>query len=220
MHIGLIGGIGPAATDYYYRGLIKAAATLGRDLELTLAHADTPTLLKNLADDDRLKQVGIYERLTSRLAAAGAECVVVTSIAGHFCIEEFKAISPLPVIDITKVILDDLQSAGIHTVGILGTSAAMTTGMYSKLEPVRVLAPLGNMLADVHKAYVELAQSGNPTDAQVDTFVKAGRGLLDQGSQAILLGGTDLNAIFAEQTYGLPLVDCAGLHLKAIEDMV
>ncbi len=23
MHIGLIGGIGPAATDYYYRGLIK-----------------------------------------------------------------------------------------------------------------------------------------------------------------------------------------------------
>jgi aspartate racemase len=23
MHIGLIGGIGPAATDYYYRGLIE-----------------------------------------------------------------------------------------------------------------------------------------------------------------------------------------------------
>jgi hypothetical protein len=27
MHIGLIVGIGPAATDYYYRQLIAAAAT-------------------------------------------------------------------------------------------------------------------------------------------------------------------------------------------------
>lgn len=192
MHIGLIGGIGPAATDFYYRGLIKAAATLGRDLDVTIVHADISTLLRNLAEDDRSKQVGIYERLTSRLAAAGAECVVVTSIAGHFCIEEFKVISPLPVVDITQVILDDLQSAGTHTVGILGTSTAMTTGLYSKLEPVRVLAPLGSMLSDVHEAYVELAQSGNPTDAQVDTFVKAGHSLLDQGAQAILLGGTDL----------------------------
>jgi aspartate/glutamate racemase len=26
MHIGLIGGIGPAATDYYYRGLIEGHA--------------------------------------------------------------------------------------------------------------------------------------------------------------------------------------------------
>ena len=43
MHIGLIVGIGPAATDYYYRQLIAAAARAGKDLELTMAHADTPT---------------------------------------------------------------------------------------------------------------------------------------------------------------------------------
>jgi aspartate racemase len=35
MHIGLIVGIGPAATDYYYRQLIAAAARAGKDLELT-----------------------------------------------------------------------------------------------------------------------------------------------------------------------------------------
>jgi aspartate/glutamate racemase len=32
MHIGLIGGIGPAATDYYYRGLIEGHAAAGRAL--------------------------------------------------------------------------------------------------------------------------------------------------------------------------------------------
>jgi aspartate/glutamate racemase len=42
MHIGLIGGIGPAATDYYYRGLIDGHAAGGRRLDLirpmTISH--------------------------------------------------------------------------------------------------------------------------------------------------------------------------------------
>ena len=46
-----------------------------------------------------LAQTTIYTRHTNRLVSAGAECVVVTSIAGHFCIDEFKAVSPLPVVD-------------------------------------------------------------------------------------------------------------------------
>ena len=49
MHIGLIGGIGPAATDFYYRGLIGKAAERKIDLDLTIAHADSPTLLANMA---------------------------------------------------------------------------------------------------------------------------------------------------------------------------
>jgi aspartate/glutamate racemase len=34
MHIGLIGGIGPAATDYYHRDLIGEHAACGRRLDL------------------------------------------------------------------------------------------------------------------------------------------------------------------------------------------
>lgn len=49
MHIGLIGGIGPAATDFYYQRLISNFTKRGRPLELTTVHADLPTLLANLA---------------------------------------------------------------------------------------------------------------------------------------------------------------------------
>ncbi len=71
MHIGLIGGIGPAATDFYYRGLIARAASAGHALDLTIAHADTATLLANLMADDQAAQCAIYARLTGRLQAAG-----------------------------------------------------------------------------------------------------------------------------------------------------
>jgi len=71
MHIGLIGGIGPAATDFYYRRLISTFASKKAALELTIVHADTPTLLGNLASNDAATQVAIFMKLTNRLAAAG-----------------------------------------------------------------------------------------------------------------------------------------------------
>src|SRR6266849_1890997 len=130
MHIGLIGGIGPAATDFYYRRLISTFASKKAALELTIVHADTPTLLSNLASNDAAAQVAIYMRLTNRLVAAGAECVVVTSIAGHFCIDAFKAASPLPVVDLISEVNRAIEQRGLKRIGILGTRTAMETRFY------------------------------------------------------------------------------------------
>lgn len=49
---------------------------------------------------DAASQVAIYMKLTKRLAAAGADCVAITSIAGHFCIDAFKTSSVLPVAEV------------------------------------------------------------------------------------------------------------------------
>ncbi|MEM7296210.1 MAG: aspartate/glutamate racemase family protein [Pseudomonadota bacterium] len=216
MHIGLIGGIGPAATDFYYRELIKDAAYLGRDLELTIVHADTPTLLKNLIADDQQAQVEIYQRLTRRLLSVGAERVVVTSIAGHFCIDAFAAVSPLPLIDLTQVLVGWLNRERLTRVGILGTEVVMASGMYGKLAPVEVLAPEGAGLGKVHQAYVTLAQSGIPTPELNQVFFDEGLRLIERGAEAVLLGGTDLNAAFSNSAPGFPVIDCARIHLDEI----
>lgn len=217
MHIGLIGGIGPAATDFYYRRLIKTAAETGRDLDLTIVHADTPTLLRNLAEDRHADQIAIYDRLTQRLAAAGADCVAVTSIAGHFCIDGFAEISARPVIDLTRVLAGWLAKNGMQTVGILGTETVMASGMYGKLAPVEVICPEGRALKDVHTAYVTLASSGVATAALETVFGEAGARLIDRGAEAVLLGGTDLNAVFSSgRETPFPIIDCASIHIDDI----
>ena len=38
------------------------------------------------------------------MLAAGAYCVVVTSIRGHFCTRAFEEVSPLPVVTIIIVV--------------------------------------------------------------------------------------------------------------------
>src|SRR6516164_9597471 len=120
MHIGLIGGIGPAATDYYYRGLIERHAKSNTRLDLTIVHADLTQLAQNRADGNARRQAEIFLRLIQRLAAAGAELVAITSMGGHFCIEELKKLSPLPILDAIPEVDTAIRRRNLRTVGILG----------------------------------------------------------------------------------------------------
>jgi aspartate racemase len=217
MHIGLIGGIGPAATDYYYRRLISAFADRKAPLELTIAHADTPTLLNNLASDDKAAQAAIFTRLAKRLALAGADCVAITSIAGHFCIDAFKAASPLPAVDMIVEVNRAIAERGLSRVGILGTKTVMETRFYGGVTSAGIIPPDGPDLLDVHQAYVTMAASGVVTEAQRSVFNAASHRLVkDKGAQAIVLGGTDLVLVYDERTSDFPVIDCAGVHADAI----
>lgn len=220
MHIGLIGGIGPAATDVYYRGLVGAARQMDKPLEMTIAHADAPTLLANQDAGRVAEQCAIFDRLTQRLAAAGAQAVAITAVAGHFCIDEFKAVSPLPVIDVIEAVAQRMRRDGINRVGILGTRAVMASDLYGKLGGVGFAALPPAELASVHDAYVALAGAGRATPAMRATFDAAVATLQAQGAQAVLLGGTDLATIYNEETAAFPAIDCAQVHISAIADQM
>lgn len=216
-HIGLIGGIGPAATDFYYRRLIAAFAGREPGLALTMAHADTSTLLRHLGAGDAAGQVAVYTRLTERLRAAGADFVVVTSIAGHFCIREFQAVSPLPVVNLIDAVGRAVEARGLRRLGILGTRTAMESRLYGGIASAEVIPPRGQEMDDVHAAYVAMASAGVVTAEQQDVFERAGERLLrEEGVEAILLGGTDLALAFDERTSRIPVIDCVGLHVDAI----
>jgi len=217
MHIGVIGGIGPAATDFYYRRLIAAFASKKTPLELTIAHADAPTLLNNLASNDKAGQAAIFTRLTKRLAAAGANCVAITSISGHFCMDAFKAASPLPPVDMIVEVNRAMAERGLSRVGILGTRTVMETRFYGGVTWAEIIPPGGQDLLDVHQAYVAMAASGVVTEAQRSVFDAASHRLFkDKGAQAILLGGTDLVLVYDARTSDFPLIDCASIHADAI----
>jgi aspartate racemase len=218
MQIGLIGGIGPAATDFYHRRLISLYAKMQAPLDLTIVHADTPTLVDNLERNAATAQAQIFAALTRRLAAAGASFVAVTSIAGHFCRNEFKALSALPVVDMIAEVDRAVTARGTKRVGILGTRTVMQSRLYGSLAHAAVIPPLGQDLDDVHQAYVAMAVTGVATEAQRAVLHSAARRLMEQrkGAEAIMLGGTDLALVFDERTSPFPLVDCAAIHADAI----
>jgi aspartate racemase len=216
MHIGLIGGIGPAATDFYYRGLIDRHATAGIPLELTIAHADVRTMSGNMNDKRPDRQAEIFARLIGRMKAAGAAAAAVTSMGGHFCVKELEAISPLPIINGLAPVDAAIRARKLAKVGIIGTRTVMESSLYGRISTAAVLAPEGEERDRVHQDYVAMASSGLVNDRQRQTFFAAGRRLCERGAEAVLLGGTDLFLAFVGHDCGFPLVDCADIHVDAI----
>jgi aspartate racemase len=217
MHIGLIAGIGPAATDFYYRGLIERHAASGIPLELTMAHADVREMSRNLTNNDPAAQADIFARLVERLKGAGAVAAAITSMGGHFCVKQLEAISPLPILNAIPEIGAAVARRKLRKIGVIGTRTVMESRLYGGMPGVEIVAPEGAAMDQVHTAYVEMAGVGRVTDAQRRTFFDVGRHLCqERGAEAIMLGGTDLFLAFVGHEKPFPLVDCADIHVDAI----
>jgi aspartate racemase len=217
MHIGLIGGIGVAATEFYYRGLVARHERSGTALDLTIVHADVHELTQNAANGEPRKQAESFAKLIDRLAAAGAGAAAVTSMTGHFCIRELEGMSPLPLINAIPEVDAAIKRKNLKTVGILGTRTVMGTKIYGGISAAAVVLPQGDAFDLVHTNYVEMALAGRVTQAQREVFFSIGRRLCQgQGAEAVLLGGTDLCLAFQDQDCGFPVIDCADVHIDAL----
>ena len=217
MHVGLIGGIGPAATVFYYERIVQAFAAAGQPLSLTMGHTSALTLSRNVAAGNAKAQAAEFNRITGQLAAAGADTVVISSMGGHFCAEEFTALSPLPMVSGPQAVATDLKVNGLRRIGVLGTRIVMRTGLYGALGDLDPVAPTGADLDQVNDDYVAMAIAGSATNEQRERLLAAGEKLArEQGAEAVLLGGTDLNLVFDGTPRGYPVVDSALVHVEAI----
>ena len=217
MHIGLISGIGPAATEFYYRGLVAAHEATGAMLDLTIVQADVRDLVRNATAGDAAAQADIYRRLTERLKGAGADAVAVTSLGGHFCISEFETVSPLPVINAIPVIDAYLGASGYKRIGLIGTRFVMQSGIYGGVSSVDFVTPQGDDMDAVHAAYLGIAMPVVPNQDDCAYLFEAGRRLVeDHVAEAVFLGGTDLFLAFEGRDCGYPVIDAAEVHIKAL----
>jgi aspartate racemase len=219
MHIGLIGGIGPAATVVYYERLTRKVQEAGHRLELTIVHADVQVLIANALADRRDEQAAVYAGLIARLQAAGAECAAITSLGGHFCFPETERVSPLPLVSAVTPLDAHFVDARLRRVGLLGTEIVMRTRLYGQLVRTEACAPAGDLVA-LGRVYLEVATSGTCTDEQRSVFFEAGRRMVeDQGVDAVVLAGTDLNLAFAGHDPGYPVIDALDVHVGVLADL-
>lgn len=219
MHIGLIGGIGPAATVAYYQRLCAEMRDRQANLEVTIVHAQTLEVVRRFNKDQRAEQAADYLRLIRRLQAASADCVAITSLGGHFCYEETCAISPLPLVSAVAPLDSFFAGRGVRRIGLLGTGLVMSSRLYGQLLHTQAVAPEHD-LATIGQTYQDMAISGFCTDAQRSLFLSAGRRMVeDQGAEAIVLAGTDLNLAFDGQDPGYPVYDALDVHVAVLADL-
>ncbi len=216
MHIGLIGGIGVSATLVYYKRLTDAIAAAGHKADLTIVHADVKTLVGNNLNDRRAEQAAEYAILLERLHNAGADCATITSLGGHFCYNETREISPLPLVSAIAPMDGYFAEQGIRRVGLLGTQVVMRTRLYGQLAQTEAVV-IDDEIEELGQAYQDMAISGVATDADRARFLDAGQRLVnDLGADAVVLAGTDLGLVFDDATPGYPVIDALDVHVGVL----
>ena len=219
MHVGLIGGIGPAVTFLYYQRLFEIALAKNFPLELTVVNCDMPQFLNNFSQDKKENQASIFAELTDRLKKAGADFVVLPSIGGSFCLNEFMKKSPLPVQDVMTPLSVYMDKYKGKTIGLIGTNKAMNTKIYNFKDEIDWLIPDGEQFNNVHNSYVTLATEGKADKKNTEILISASRTLIDKGAEAIVLGGTDLFLVFENQELPFDVIDCADVHIRHIANL-
>jgi aspartate racemase len=120
------------------------------------------------------------------------------------------------LIDCTR---SELSRRGARRIAILGTQFVMRSDMYGRLDGFDVVRLAADALDLVHENYMKIAAAGavEGSGADVEGIRAVAQGCVrDQGSDVVILAGTELSLAFQEADCGFPALDCARAHLDAI----
>src|SRR6266576_3185289 len=213
--LGLIGGLGPNATVYYYNGLIAAHKAQDRVARMLIAHADV--------DHGRpLAEAGKHDELARYLngfidatAAGGAEMAAIVAVTPHICTAQLTPLLKIPLIDMVAAVADEIRARGLKRIALLGTRSTVESRMFGRLG-VDVVTPKPDEIDFIHNAYLDVVYDRS-TPAGIDRLRELANTLVRRdGAESVLLAGTDLSMVLNEENAGFPTIDCAGVHIREI----
>ena len=213
--LGLVGGLGPNATIYYYNGLIAAHKAQGRVARMLIAHADVDHG-RPLAEAGKLDELARYlNGFIDQTAAAGAEMAAIVAVTPHICSAQLTPLLKIPLIDMVQTVADAIKARGLKRIALFGTRSTVQSKMFGRLG-VDVVMPTADEIELINNTYLDVVYD-RATPAAFDRLRELARTLIARdGAEAVLLAGTDLSMVLNEQNAGFPTLDCAAVHVREI----
>ena len=213
--LGLVGGLGPNATVYYYNGLIAAHRAQGRVARMLIAHADVDGA-RPLAEAGKLDELARYlNGFIDQTAAGGAEMAAIVAVTPHICTAQLLPLLKIPLIDMVSVVADEIAARGLKRIALFGTRSTVQSKMFGRLG-VDVIVPQPDEIDLINTSYLDVVYDRS-TPATFDRLRELAHTLISRdGAESVLLAGTDLSMVMNEQNAGFPTLDCAAVHVKAI----
>lgn len=220
--VGLVGGLGPESTIDYYRRLIK-------EWEREDPHSSPSVVIDSLDSKLVMRLVGrelpaLAEYLLEslhRLKGAGATFGAITSNTTHLVFAEVAPRSPIPLISIVEVCLEEARRSGLKRLAIFGTRWLMEAPLYSEAarqHAIDIVVPPEPQRTWLHERYVSELVKGDCREETKRGVVAVAEQLRDEaGIDGVILAGTELPLLIRETTIAdLPVLDTTGLHVTAI----
>jgi len=197
--IGILGGMGPGASAYFYQLLVEQAQ------EQYHAEQDIdypPMVLYNLPlegwsergveDPEKVKAQLVAG--VKKLEAAGADFIVIPCNTVHIYQEEMRAAISIPLVSIVEETVKAVEQKGIHNVGIVSSETTKKLGLYHnalKTNGNRVIEANVEQQGALNEIILSV-MSGDYGKSEVKLLDDIIYDFVGQGAEAIVIGCTEL----------------------------
>lgn len=217
---GLLGGMSWESTVTYYRIINERI----RDRLGGSSSADMVIRSLDLGVIDAHQSRGEWDMVAGLLCKGAAELekldvdfIVMASNTVHRVYDDVKASVSVPVLHIAEPTVEAVRSAGISTVGLLGTKYTMQGDFLKEWlngAGIEVIVPEAGQMDRIHEAIFTEACIDGVGDETGMMFRDAIRMFRERGAGGVILGCTELGLMIRPEDSCLPLFDTAVLHAE------
>lgn len=133
--LGILGGMGPAATELLYRRIIdKTNAQCDQDhLDMIiLNHASIPDRTKAIKSGRTKELTEILCSDAKKLCDMGADFIAIPCNTSHYFYDEIQKASSVPVINMVRETIAELKKNKKQRICVLATDGTIMAGVYEK----------------------------------------------------------------------------------------
>ncbi len=224
--LGVLGGMSWASTQHYYRLLNQGVSQrLGglHSARIVLHSVDFDEVARAQHADDWTTAARILADAARGLASAGAEALLIATNTMHKVAPEIEEASGLPVLHIADATATAVLAAGHRRVGLLATAFTMEEDFYVarlRARGLEVVIPEAHDRAVVHRVIYDELCHDITTPRSKAAFVEVAHRLTLAGSEAVILGCTEIGLLLQPDDVAVPLFDTTQIHAAAGVDFL
>ncbi|MBR5308391.1 MAG: amino acid racemase [Clostridia bacterium] len=220
--LGILGGLGPMATVYFYEMIIShTKAERDQDhIDIVInSRATTPDRTAYIMGKSSDNPLRIMVEDSKRLKEYGVTLLAIPCNTAHYFYDMLTDAIDIPFLNIMEETASYLDSKGIKKAGVLATEGTVSSRTYHRyLESHGIECVVPD--EENQKIVTDIIYGDIKTGKRVDMekFMRAAQSLFDKGAEKIILGCTELSLIKKNEGLDARFVDSLEVLAKrAIE---
>lgn len=219
--IGIIGGMGPEASQHFYKLLIYYAqkdygVVRNEEFpEIYLASIPVPDFINS--DKKQKEALRMLESRVKQMNRLPISFFCIACNTAHLLINELRKETDKPFVSLLEELPKFLLRSKIIKVGLLATPIAIKSEMYQRIlneKGFEVIIPDNNDQELLGKIIAETIAGKNYEENGVKVQ-KIARTLLDRGAEGIIEACTEIPLIFPKQHF-VPVFDTLDILARAV----
>ncbi len=212
--IGILGGMGPAATADFYQKILRATPAKGDQDHLKALIYSNPHVPDRTAAIQGRGPDPVPALVASAevLVKAGVDFIVIPCITAHHFYDRLQQAVSVPILHIIGETATALtaERPDIRRLGLLATSGTLKGRLFeSYFEPrgLAVLTPDPEVQSDLVMQAIYAVKAGETSHGPRRLIREAAEHLLARGAEAVCAGCTEVPLILQDGDLSVPVVD-------------